>query len=142
MKTQNKYVYYWVIQRYDSYDKSWDIVDWYDKRYYSYKDVKHDFKEYIISNTGEYRITNRREINPDYVKIFNNPQYSDRYTAIFFGKKNYLQMIGFNDFPYHPMGFGQHCGEWKGGDDFSELGKQIALDDLSNDAQKFVIKNM
>ena len=140
MKKQNKWIYYWVIEYNCGY--GWEPIEWYDKRDYSYGDVKHDYREYRLVGNGSYRIVNKREYNKEYVKIFDNKETKDRYTAIYFGKKNYLQMIAFDSDPFHPLGFGQHCGEWHGGNDFSCLGKEISINDLSNNAKKFVVDNM
>ena len=36
------------------------------------------------------------------------------------------------------MGFGQHCNEWDGGDDYANLGNEIALENLPENARHFV----
>ena len=56
---QNKYSYVKVIQGYGSY--GWEDVSTYDKQ--DYHLVKNDLKEYRLSNTGAYRVVNRRVLN-------------------------------------------------------------------------------
>ena len=59
---KNKYNYLWVIQ---GYFGGWEDVSEYDKKEYSYADVRHDLKEYRLSNTGAYRLIERRELNQE-----------------------------------------------------------------------------
>lgn len=66
-------------------------------------------------------------------RIFDKPHFIDRYTLI---TEDNL-MYGFNEIPYHPQGFGQFCGTWKGGST-RHLGRRVALEDLPEDAQRFV----
>ena len=56
---QNKYSYIKVIQGFFGY--GWVDVDKYDKQDFSL--VKNDLKEYMLSNTGVYRVIDRRILN-------------------------------------------------------------------------------
>ena len=56
---QNKYSYVKVIQ--GNYGYGWEDVSEYDKKEFSM--VRHDLKEYRLSNTGAYRVINRRVLN-------------------------------------------------------------------------------
>ena len=55
----NKYSYVKVIQGYFGY--GWEDVSEYDKQDFSL--VKNDLKEYRLSNTGSYRVIDRRILN-------------------------------------------------------------------------------
>ena len=55
----NKYSYVKVIQGYFGY--GWEDVSEYDKQDFS--TVKNDLKEYRLSNTGAYRLIDRRVLN-------------------------------------------------------------------------------
>lgn len=71
----------------------------------------------------------------------------DRYTAVFmdqpaqkpdrYGPQIYCA-IGFNDNPFHPLGFGQHTSATPG----RHLGRRVNLQDLPEKAQRFVMQNM
>lgn len=56
---QNKYNYVKVIQ--GNYGYGWEDVSEYDKKEFS--TVKNDLKEYRLSNTGAYRLIDRRILN-------------------------------------------------------------------------------
>lgn len=56
---QNKYSYVKVIQ--GNYGYGWEDVSEYDKQ--EFATVKNDLKEYRASNTGVYRLINRRVLN-------------------------------------------------------------------------------
>lgn len=56
---QNKYSYIKVIQ--GNYGYGWEDVSEYDKQ--EFATVKNDLKEYRLSNTGSYRVINRRVLN-------------------------------------------------------------------------------
>ena len=77
------------------------------------------------------------------VRLYDNGGKSyDRYTAVFMdrplGYNNLFEALGFNDFPFHPTGFGQHCHAQPG----RHLGKRITLDALPDDAKQFVNQNL
>ena len=55
----NKYSYVKVIQ--GNFGYGWEDVSLYDKQDFSL--VKNDLKEYRLSNTGAYRVINRRVLN-------------------------------------------------------------------------------
>lgn len=61
MARKNKYNYLWVIQGFYGY--GWEDLSEYDKKEYSWGDVKHDYREYCISDNYPKRIINRRELN-------------------------------------------------------------------------------
>ena len=56
---QNKYSYVKVIQ--GNFGYGWEDVCEYDKQEFS--TVKNDLKEYRLSNTGAYRLIDRRTLN-------------------------------------------------------------------------------
>lgn len=56
---QNKYSYVKVIQ--GNFGYGWEDVSEYDKQ--GFATVKKDLKEYRLSNTGVYRVINRRVLN-------------------------------------------------------------------------------
>lgn len=63
MARKNKYNYLWVIQGY--YGGAWEDLSVYDKKEYSWADVKHDVKEYRIADPASKRIIERRELNTE-----------------------------------------------------------------------------
>lgn len=63
MARKNKYNYLWVIQGFYGY--GWEDLSEYDKKEYSWKDVRHDYIEYCIADDSAKRIINRRELNED-----------------------------------------------------------------------------
>lgn len=49
-------------------------------------------------------------------------------------------VFGFDEMPFHPLGFGQYCGninQWKS-TTTKHLGKRITIEQLSNQARIFV----
>lgn len=62
MERKNKYNYLWVIQGYYSGGYGWEDLSEYDKKEYSYSDVKKDYREYCLADSSPKRIINRREI--------------------------------------------------------------------------------
>ena len=56
---QNKYRYVKLIQ--GNFGYGWEDVSEYDKQDFSL--VKNDLKEYRLSNTGSYRVIDRRILN-------------------------------------------------------------------------------
>ena len=56
---QNKYRYIKLIQ--GNFGYGWEDVSEYDKQDFSL--VKNDLKEYRLSNTGSYRVIDRRILN-------------------------------------------------------------------------------
>ena len=56
---QNKYSYVKVIQ--GNFGYGWEDVSEYDKQ--EFATVKNDLKEYRLSNTGAYRVIDRRVLN-------------------------------------------------------------------------------
>lgn len=64
MARKNKYNYLWVIQGYYS-GYGWEDLSEYDKKEYSWADVRHDLKEYRIADPSPKRIIERRELNEE-----------------------------------------------------------------------------
>lgn len=60
---KNKYCYLWVIQGYYGY--GWEDLSEYDKSEYSFSDVRHDIREYRISDSAPKRLINRRVLNEE-----------------------------------------------------------------------------
>ena len=56
---QNKYRYVKLIQ--GNFGYGWEDISEYDKQDFSL--VKNDLKEYRLSNTGSYRVIDRRVLN-------------------------------------------------------------------------------
>lgn len=74
------------------------------------------------------------------IKIYDNGgKTADRYTAIntnrrVRGQFGMYEAIGFNAYPFHPQGYGQHTIAEPG----RHLGKRVKLDELPADAARFV----
>lgn len=142
MKAINKYYEVRVLQwKYNGGE--WEDIETLDTRKYTTKQRKEIFAETKIAyyNEGSFRTITRKVPNLDCFKIFSNKgtenETIDCYTLILFTRGNVGEMFGFNDHPFDS--FGQHCGTWKGGEDFSNLGKEIKYHQLSTeDAQRFV----
>ena len=83
-------------------------------------------------------------MNIDEVRIFDaGEDFFDRYTAIiWYNDYTANSMLAFSCNPYSPMGFGQHCNEWEGGDDYVNLGNEITLESLPEDAKHFVMQEI
>lgn len=80
------------------------------------------------------------------IRIYDNGGKTyDRYTAVFMNQPvshhtrgETFMALGFNENPFHPLGYGQHCSALPG----RHLGKRIKLDDLPPKARQFVQQNM
>ena len=70
-------------------------------------------------------------------KIFESKmKVADRFTLINVDG----DVLGFDEMPFHPLGFGQYCGnvdQWKT-KSTKHLGKRITIEQLSNQARIFV----
>jgi hypothetical protein len=70
-------------------------------------------------------------------KIFESKmKVADRFTLINVDG----DVFGFDEMPFHPLGFGQYCGnvdQWKT-KSTKHLGKRITIEQLSNQARIFV----
>ena len=62
----------------------------------------------------------------------------DRYTVVYMDRPEreagLYVAIGASEFPFHPLGFGQHCTAMPG----RHLGKRIPFESLPKDVQKMV----
>jgi hypothetical protein len=62
----------------------------------------------------------------------------DRYTLVVNTAKFEITMFGFNEFPFHPQGFGQYCGEYPTMRSYSHLGRLIPISELPEQARRYV----
>ena len=88
----------------------------------------------------------------DKLRIYDNGGKTyDRYTAVFMDRPERAQYggfglplirtyeaLGFNDDPFHPLGFGMHVSAMPG----RHLGKRVKLSDLPPKARQFVQQNL
>jgi len=89
---------------------------------------------------------------PRYVRVYDNPDWADRYTVVFTGRYRYpipngmswFMYLGMNSIPFDPSaGICQH------GEDpelidrpaYGHLGKKIAFTDLPADCQRVVVED-
>jgi hypothetical protein len=78
---------------------------------------------------------------PSTVRIYDNGGKTiDRYTLVVpsVNEPGKLDMYGFNEAPYYPQGFGQYAGSYHKMGSYSHLGKLVSLQDLPEQAQRFV----
>lgn len=84
------------------------------------------------------------DINEKVVVLDNGGKTYDRYTII---QKPCGTLYGANEDPFHPMGFGQYCGEVSGDvDDYIEdaiekpewLGEVVKYEDLPEGTQNYI----
>lgn len=77
------------------------------------------------------------------IKIYDNPEYMDRYSVIYLDHVNRGQVsgIGMNAHPTHPQGIGMHF-ELPVSNDYSHLGKEIQFSDLPEDCQTVVKRDL
>ncbi len=52
--------------------------------------------------------------------------------------KYFNEMFAFNEYPFHPQGFGQYTGEYETSKSYKHLGKLIKLSNLPAQAKKYV----
>ena len=104
---------------------------------------------------------------PRWVRVYDNPEFIDRYTVVFTGLYNNIGKdrrgtrprphfyVSMSENPFHPQGFGQHSettdtmldatpGKWGGpsiGRRHPWLGLRIAFEDLPEPCQKLVIND-
>ena len=79
-------------------------------------------------------------------RIFDNPEYSDRYTIAFKGYRldnrgMVYPYLSSSDAPFSPQGIGQH-GEAYIFITGKLLGKRVSFESLPNDVQNFIIQNI
>jgi hypothetical protein len=70
-------------------------------------------------------------------KEFTTDSETTKYLLRKYGKY-FNEMFGFNANPFHPQGFGQYCGEYKTSRSYKHLGKLITIDQLPDQARKYV----
>jgi len=78
---------------------------------------------------------------PSGIRIYDNGGKSaDRYTLVVpsIDEPGKLDMYGFNEDPYYPLGFGQYAGSYHRMGSYSHLGKLIQFEDLPDQAQRYV----
>jgi hypothetical protein len=95
---------------------------------------------------------------PRWVRVYDNGgETIDRYTVVFTGHYTHKTgrehwVLGMNDSPFHPQGFGQHSsypyqidatdGKWPPAiGRKNHLGKRIIFDDLPTDCKKLVLSD-
>lgn len=73
------------------------------------------------------------------IKIYDNPNYNDRYTIVFIDmleNNGLYAAIGANNYPLHPCGFYQHTDCAIG----AHLGNRITFSSLPSALKKLIIK--
>ena len=68
-------------------------------------------------------------------RVIDNPEYQDRYTLCFMDEDDKPFVYGASENPFHPMGFGQFCGELYFGED-QDLGTEIDIEDTPEPVQR------
>jgi hypothetical protein len=72
----------------------------------------------------------------------NGGKTADRYTVVYISEPERqpgtFAAVGMSASPFHPQGFGQHCAAIPG----KHLGKRIKFDELPEDCQKLVIRDL
>ena len=79
------------------------------------------------------------------IRIYDNGGKTvDRYTLVVpsIDEPGKLDMYGFNESPFHPQGFGQYSGSYMPMGSYSHLGKLVSLEDLPEQAQRFVTNTL
>jgi len=61
-------------------------------------------------------------------RVIDNPEYADRYTLCFMGPDGPF-IYGADERPFHPLGFGQYCGDWYVPED-QDIGTEVDREDL------------
>ena len=75
--------------------------------------------------------------NATLYRVIDNPEYFDRYTLAFMSGDGLPFIVGASVDPFHPGGFGQHCGDMYIPED-QDMGREIGFDDLPEPVQKLV----
>jgi len=98
----------------------------------------------VNTNTGEYMglIQEQLDFIESNVRIFDNPRYNDRYTAVFMHKPQFktkdFECLGMSQYPFAPNGVGQMTCGYPG----EHLGKRITYEDLPQDCQKLLVSRL
>lgn len=78
----------------------------------------------------------------DNIRIYDNPNYRDRYTAVFIHKPCFkskkFDCLGMSEHPFHPQGVGQMTS----GQDGEHLGRRITFQDLPQDCQRLLVRRV
>jgi len=77
---------------------------------------------------GRLMMENAKMTKNTLYRVIDNPEYADRYTLCFTGPGGPF-VYGADDRPFHPLGFGQFCGEFYVPEDKS-IGEEIGREDL------------
>jgi hypothetical protein len=77
------------------------------------------------------------------IKVYDNGGKTwDRFTVVYLdcpeNSPNTFAAVAMNERPFHPQGFGQHCSAMPG----RHLGKRIRFEDLPEDCQKLVLRDL
>lgn len=68
----NKFNYLYVLQGNYGYGHGWEDLTAADNSFKGWKEIKADKKSYMENEGGTYRIIERRELNPEWVKFQND----------------------------------------------------------------------
>lgn len=79
-------------------------------------------------------------------RIFDKPEYADRYTIAFRGYRDPVfgmtyPYLASSNRPFHPQGFGQH-GESREFLTGRHLGKRVSFESLPDQVQQFILQNI
>lgn len=83
---------------------------------------------------------------PRYIRVYDNPEYLDRYTVVFTGRYTHKTAgqywnISMNSEPYHGIGMRGTNDTQIDRPTYSHLGKKIRFEDLPEQCQKLVIED-
>jgi len=82
-----------------------------------------------------------KTIDKTFIIFDNEGETLDRYSAF-----NIKDKSVFNDYPYHPLGIGQYCGELTISKEeieaFTHLGKRIKASNLNDTCQLFLLERL
>jgi hypothetical protein len=76
-------------------------------------------------------------IENELYRVIDNPEYFDRYTLCFMGPDGPF-IYGASDNPFHPLGFGQFCGDGYIPDDH-DIGQEIPRDSLPSPVERLAL---
>lgn len=114
------------------------------KTYYGYTKVEsvEDYLAEFGSTHPELREELMVQLKPNIRCYDSGGEFFDRYTVIYLDEpergRDTFTAVGMSEHPFHPQGFGQHCTATSG----RHLGKLIAFEDLPEDCQKLVKRDL